>query len=628
MQVAMIQKIFSRASCVIMWLGPEEDQSSEALAMMQNWADQIRVDRDNFLNDPREIIYGRYRAEKRSMMKYKKEELESMTSLLRRPYFERLWVRQEVGLASSALLRCGRKEIEWQDTQEVVFCLMDQGFDHSPAPKIAGPMLELGIDRAFELCLTRLSKIRLTTLRYRTQHALCSDKRDYLFAILDLLCQKDQSLGITPHYTCTAEDLFTDTTKRYIDQNSSLDLLLTCELSSKSLEIPTWVPDWSSPITLGTSFQEDWSVCGWISAQATFLAKDQLLVKGIVSSQVECVIDTPPLVGNMTNPLEMLRELQSMTQLEHDQSWENPRFLRQWIGLLFEGWHTEDFQSPQETFSTYSRHGELLSLILSSDETSTELQKRMSWNISPALNRIKSVLMDRCFVQMWDKRFGLAPAGTQADDIAAVLLGCRAPIIIRPLSQSEAYQTCKVIGHCRMPGIMRGDTIYRNRLPKHCHFVWRESWKNDELIDDSRCALYNPETGEYKTNPAEILEEVGIKVESYQRDPHKLIVLPETLRAAGIPLKDFVIVYYLHETIISPPKLQHTKSNSQTSTQLRGLWPLQSLGMKQTSTYYRHDPPGNDITNPSSAIPPPLPGDQPYTKVSLSIHASAKRLRG
>jgi hypothetical protein len=63
--------------------------------------------------------------------------------------------------------------------------------------------------------------------------------------------------------------------------------------------------------------------------------------------------------------------------------------------------------------------------------------------------------------------------------------------------------------------------------------------KYHNLIDGRPCALYDPEQGTFRTDPAEILTEAGIKVEKYRRWPHILEVLPETLRAAGIPLVDF-----------------------------------------------------------------------------------------
>jgi hypothetical protein len=46
----------------------------------------------------------------------------------------------------------------------------------------------------------------------------------------------------------------------------------------------------------------------------------------------------------------------------------------------------------------------------------------------------------------------------------------------------------------------------------------------------------------YLLDADKMLEEVGIKLESKQRDPLAVFVLLETLRAAGIAVQDFILV--------------------------------------------------------------------------------------
>jgi hypothetical protein len=43
-------------------------------------------------------------------------------------------------------------------------------------------------------------------------------------------------------------------------------------------------------------------------------------------------------------------------------------------------------------------------------------------------------------------------------------------------------------------------------------------------------------------DPRMILEETGIKVERYQRWQHELEVLPESLKAVGVELEEFMLV--------------------------------------------------------------------------------------
>ncbi|KAJ8117324.1 hypothetical protein OPT61_g1444 [Boeremia exigua] len=61
-------------------------------------------------------------------------------------------------------------------------------------------------------------------------------------------------------------------------------------------------------------------------------------------------------------------------------------------------------------------------------------------------------------------------------------------------------------------------------------------------IDGYMGTQLDRKTRTYITDPTVPLKEAGIKVESYVRDPRRLIVLPETLRAAGVAVEDIVLV--------------------------------------------------------------------------------------
>lgn len=62
------------------------------------------------------------------------------------------------------------------------------------------------------------------------------------------------------------------------------------------------------------------------------------------------------------------------------------------------------------------------------------------------------------------------------------------------------------------------------------------------LINGFDLAVHDVKDDKIILDPAVVLEKVGTKVEQYQSDPHLLEALPETLRAAGIALEEFVLV--------------------------------------------------------------------------------------
>jgi hypothetical protein len=97
---------------------------------------------------------------------------------------------------------------------------------------------------------------------------------------------------------------------------------------------------------------------------------------------------------------------------------------------------------------------------------------------------------------------------------------------------------------------MHGEAIYGIRLTSHYRPVIHELLRGHprglpsffSWIDGWNLGMYDPQTKTLKTDPAEILQEAGIKVESYQSKPHRLEVLSDTLIAVGVALEYFDLV--------------------------------------------------------------------------------------
>jgi hypothetical protein len=90
---------------------------------------------------------------------------------------------------------------------------------------------------------------------------------------------------------------------------------------------------------------------------------------------------------------------------------------------------------------------------------------------------------------------------------------------------------------------MNGEAIYRDKLASHYRpVVHTESSHRDSWIDGMSLALRNAKTQTSSTDPASVLSEMGIQVDSYRREPHLLEVLPESLLAANVALQDFTLI--------------------------------------------------------------------------------------
>lgn len=100
-QVPMMSQIYSEAVNVCVWLGKADEHGPRALALMK----KIR-----FLKNYDFVV------EKETQCK----EWIALTKLMDRPWFRRRWVVQEIALARSATLHCGRYIIPWPHFVEAV----------------------------------------------------------------------------------------------------------------------------------------------------------------------------------------------------------------------------------------------------------------------------------------------------------------------------------------------------------------------------------------------------------------------------------------------------------------------------------------------------------------------------
>lgn len=104
-QIPLMRRIYSQARGVIMWLGEERDDSELAMDLIRRWGEGVSTSMqiDNgaccrnalkaclpFIDDP-----------------FDKKSLEALGCLLRRDYWRRVWIIQEVVLAKSRLMLCG-----------------------------------------------------------------------------------------------------------------------------------------------------------------------------------------------------------------------------------------------------------------------------------------------------------------------------------------------------------------------------------------------------------------------------------------------------------------------------------------------------------------------------------------
>ncbi|KAK3347572.1 heterokaryon incompatibility protein-domain-containing protein, partial [Neurospora tetraspora] len=200
-QVQSMAKIYAKASRVIVWLGEEAAGSNQAL-------EEIRIvaERDQTLEEIR------IAAELSTRRSDNKAEI---LTLLQRPWFQRIWVLQEVAAARHILIKCGSAEID--------------GFAFCSGLNVLNLFNELPADlRARILSVTYLIRGAIFRPKYATSQLdnfslnirplgnliemyhtrEATDRRDKVYALLGMSSDNPTAAGLFADYKIQWAQLF------------------------------------------------------------------------------------------------------------------------------------------------------------------------------------------------------------------------------------------------------------------------------------------------------------------------------------------------------------------------------------------------------------------------------------
>ncbi|KAL9062622.1 MAG: hypothetical protein Q9157_008764 [Trypethelium eluteriae] len=100
--VAMMADIYDRATNVCVWLGEEDEWSEKALRFIKNDVLQL------------------WEFDKLSADAKNSHHCAALIGLMKRPWFSRRWVVQEIALANEGIIQCGKDTIKWKDFADAV----------------------------------------------------------------------------------------------------------------------------------------------------------------------------------------------------------------------------------------------------------------------------------------------------------------------------------------------------------------------------------------------------------------------------------------------------------------------------------------------------------------------------
>jgi hypothetical protein len=297
-QVSRMKDIFKSAERVMVWIGPATDDSQHAMQTLNYLGRQV-VHSKARTCAPAPDAVERTWFQATVRLPFDDKTWKAIGDLLRRPWFERLWVVQEAHLARKGVFLCGNDELDWLTFRYAILV-----FWYNKASLSSWPSTMRLIGQLVE---SMPEKHPISDLLYQVYGRACTDPRDRVYGIHGLFPRSFQKL-IQPDYSLTVGDVYKTLVIAHINFCQRLESLRLCHPNrSQGIECPSWVPDLSSALNI--SRRMDWQfAAGYSSSQAYFDSPNVLNVTGIHCATVTHTYQPLPKSLEVLESLRLVRE--------------------------------------------------------------------------------------------------------------------------------------------------------------------------------------------------------------------------------------------------------------------------------------------------------------------------------
>lgn len=473
-QIEQMLHVYKQAKRVVVWLGESTVENMGGFDTLRQlnrlWESERNGEASPALQ---ELIWELFRPTTRplSSPSRKREKIDSIAALLSAKWWGRIWVAQELAVASEIVFVCGYDTVKSECISEFLNAWDRLGglsriLDHRPWAH-------------FEM-----------RTRFRDSNNPLSIK-DILQisakAQLQATVSKDHVIGFSAltgnkvHYEQTYTSVFTDLAKRLIEESPDIWLLSYCILSPKS-PLPSWVPDWSAQPGIPTILQ---AAGGYATGAASpFNAsrnvKSSISIIGTTSPILQCKgiqVDIVSTVGTERSAgkydhlddetrrdlLAWFRnELPSLllpssraadidpdfipayTPKERNEAPFRTLLLDHWE-TPFAGWHIVHSRG-KEIHDALVRENKLYTTIPSSDT-----EQFFNYAFRNTILRVPFVT----------KRgyLGLGSPQIKMGDVVVILGGGNVPYILRPVVSGTGANLYQLVGEAYVHGIMYGEAV-------------------------------------------------------------------------------------------------------------------------------------------------------------------------
>ncbi|WPG99489.1 Hypothetical protein R9X50_00230400 [Acrodontium crateriforme] len=255
-QVQLMRSIYTGASRVNIWLGPDFTGAQAAFETLKDLANGISL----------KTSLGS------SAMSFGPKLLLSLRRIFEHGWWSRLWIIQEALLAREAIVRCGTHNIKFSTIMSAFELLWNEYITSGQVLRaICGAEEIEGFIRTLEATVRRLHIVRgfvffydssgkrqfrnspsaLPYLLHSCAWSQVTDLRDKIYGTLGLF----SNTFLEPDYSISVKDVYTRSTYAIMKEMRNLTLMSQAICQRQNiLELPSFVPDYSQPSVLTAPF--------------------------------------------------------------------------------------------------------------------------------------------------------------------------------------------------------------------------------------------------------------------------------------------------------------------------------------------------------------------------------------
>lgn len=428
--------------------------------------------------------------------KYTSPSWGALSILLRRPWFSRIWVVQEVTLGRNPVFICGNRGIPW-DILLLVCTTMDacgefhsamerkigaHEFAHDPGLS-AARIKRMGIARSLKQSRrsAMLSKMLLSMYIFDS-----TDPRDKIFALLGIATDAEHSM-LDPNYNASVEVTYLKTAAYLLIHDNCICLLHAAGvgLQRRYKNLPSWVPQLmfshkeDNLIVLGSRVGSGYRAAGSTISSLYFRDRRTLAVDGILIDTVGNVSSKCPINSvrqedawvSVTKSINWFRELDIMVDSLRPNGgdlsvlYTNNRYTWEeayWRTLAADNSVSRSATAYYRDCSKWVRRAEDAVIAAGGVEAQCAFKEEITQNEERFGEKFGGIMKSRSFFTTYHGYVGLGSSCMLPGDKVCIFLGGITPFIIREKTSVSAEHGSSIwtlVGEAYVHGLMDGEGL-------------------------------------------------------------------------------------------------------------------------------------------------------------------------